>query len=307
MRGIRGPRPEMLGHQSFQRLPVDLLRTVERPLRTQRPEHAGIEQVELLVRHGRALRTFHRQPERQQQVLQDADVPGDDLALDLAFPGDRRHVELCAVRKAHRLQKAGEAPDVAREPLRPHFLIEVQARVAAEDVRGIGCTDHQGQQPDAQRATEVELGQLRGHEGMHRAVRRPSAQQVHPATAELAGARTRQDEARWRRLLHDGMDYGQQIRDALDLVDDHRLLPRRSGEQLSQALGTGAQPAMELRFEQVDEQGVGNAFAQPRRLPGATGPEDEAATVRKLEESTYEFHFRSKSGYTASNLLAPGS
>ena len=34
MAGVRGPGSEMLGHQSFERLPVDLLATVERPLGT---------------------------------------------------------------------------------------------------------------------------------------------------------------------------------------------------------------------------------------------------------------------------------
>ena len=64
---------------------------------------------------------------------------------------------------------------------------------------------------------------------------------------------------------------------------------------------------MELRFEQVEEEGVGQTVAQPSGLAGPAGTEDEATPVRKLEESTDEFHFRSKSGNTASNLLAPGS
>ena len=91
---IRGPRAEMLGYQPFQRLPVDFIRPIERPLGAQRAEHASVEQAYLLVRHSCALGAFakNRQSEHQQQVLQDANVPGDDLALDLAFSRHRRDV-----------------------------------------------------------------------------------------------------------------------------------------------------------------------------------------------------------------------
>ena len=137
---IRGPRAEMLSHQPFQCLPVDCLRPIERPLGAQRAEHASVEQVDLFVRHGRTLGAFakDRQSERQQQILQDANVPGDYLALDLAFSRHRRDVELPAVGEADRFQKPGEAANVSRKSLRPDFFIEIQARVGVEDIRGIG-------------------------------------------------------------------------------------------------------------------------------------------------------------------------
>ena len=53
IRRIRRPGPQVLGHESFQRLTVDLTGPVERAGGTQRPEDAGVEQIELVPDHGR--------------------------------------------------------------------------------------------------------------------------------------------------------------------------------------------------------------------------------------------------------------
>ena len=194
--GVRGPRAKMLGYQPFQRLPVDFLRPIGRPLGTQRAEHASVEQVYLLVRDRRTLGAFaeDRQPKGQQQILQDAHVPRGELALDLAFPGHRRDVELRAVGEADGFQKSGEGADVPRKALRPDFFIEVQVRVGVEDIRGISGAHHQGQQPDSECPVEIEFGQFRGHERMHRAVHGPASRQIHATAPEFSCAMGRKME-----------------------------------------------------------------------------------------------------------------
>ena len=198
--------------------------------------------------------------------------------------------------EADRLQEPGEPPDVAGQSLRPDLLIEVQAGVVVESARRIGCADHQRQQPDPQRPIEVEARQFRGHERMQRAMGRASAQQVYPAAPELAGARSGQHEARRRRLLQDRVDYREQLRDSLHLVDHHGPRPGPPREQLPQALGTGAQAAVQRRVEQVHEQRVRQPIPQPRGLAGPAGTEQEAASIGDPEKSTDEFHFVSKNG-----------
>ena len=236
------------------------------------------------------------QPEGQQQILQNAHVPGDDLAFDLAFPGHRRDVELRSVGEADRFQNPGEAANVPRKSLRPDFFIEVQARVGVEDIRGISGAHHQGQQPDSECPVEIEFGQFRGHERMHRAVHGPASQQIHATAPEFSCARTRQDEARRRRFLQDGVNNREKLGDPLDLVDHYRSLPGRACEQLPKALGTGSQAAMQRRFEQVQIEGIGKLVAQPSGLAGSARTEQEAALVRNLEESTYKFHYGSQNG-----------
>ena len=197
---------------------------------------------------------------------------------------------------ADRFQKPGEAANVSRKSLRPDFFIEIQARVGVEDIRGIGGAHHQGQQPDSERPVEIEFGQLRGHERMHRAMHGPASQQIHSTAPELSRARTRQDEARRRRFLQDGVNDREQFRYPLDLVDHHRRVPGRACEQIPKALGTGAQAALQRRFEQVQIQGIGEPVAQPGGFAGSARAEQEAALVRNLEKSTYEFHIGSQNG-----------
>ena len=183
-----------------------------------------------------------------------------------------------------------------------HLLVKVQARIGVEDIRRIGCGHHEGQQSDPERPIEVERGQLRGHEGMHRAVDGPATQQIHTAPAELAGARSREHEAWWRRPLQDGVDDGQELRNPLNLVDHHRVLAGRPRKQLVEALGPGVEAAMQRGIEQVQVQGIREPVAQPGGLAGSAGAEQEAALVRDLEESSYKFHFESKNGNSGSDL-----
>ena len=130
----------------------------------------------------------------------------------------------------------------------------------------------------------------------------PPAEQVHAAPPELPGARPREHEARRCRLLQDGVHDREQLRDPLDLVDDHGVPARRPRHQLPKALGAGAQAAMQGGVEQVQVQGVGQPPAQPGGFAGSARAEQEAAPVRDLEESTYKFHFASKNGKSVSRL-----
>lgn len=125
-------------------------------------------------------------------------------------------------------------------------------------------------------------------------------QQVHAAAAELACAGPGQHEAGRRRLLQQGMDHREQLRRTLYLVDDHRGLVERTRKPFPKALGTGVHAAMRLRVQQIDVQGVGKPVTQPRGLAGPAGAEQKATPVRYLKESTYQFHFVSKSGITDS-------
>ena len=97
---------------------------VEKSFSVQRTEPLRVERVELVAGRRRALDPFaeDRQPEGQQQVLQDTDVAGDHLALDFALPGHRRDVEWRAVGEADRFREPGEGADITGQPFRPDFL-----------------------------------------------------------------------------------------------------------------------------------------------------------------------------------------
>ena len=88
----------MLEHEPLERRAVDFGRPVERPLRPQRPEHAGIEKVELFVRHEFPPRALgeNGQPRGHQQILEYFQVAVHRRPPDLAFAGDGRRHELRA-------------------------------------------------------------------------------------------------------------------------------------------------------------------------------------------------------------------
>ena len=184
----------MLGHQSFQGLPVNLPGTVEGAGGTQRAEDACIEQVELVTRHGGSLCALaeNRQTKRDQQVFEDAYVLHNRLASHFALSGDRRDVQLAAVGEAHRLQEPREGSDVAHKALRPYLLIDVEAGVGIEGALGGGPVDHHRNQADPEGSLKVEVGQLGRHEGVEGPVKSPAAQKVDIAAAELAGAGSRE-------------------------------------------------------------------------------------------------------------------
>ncbi len=148
--------------------------------------------------------------------------------------------------EAGRLEEPREVPDVARQPLELHLLLQIQRGVGPQDlVGGIGRRD-EGQEPPAQGAGELEPRNLRGHEGVEVPKHRPAAEEVHPFLTQLAGAGPGEHEAvplgRFDQFVDDAEEFG----NPLDLVDDHRG-PRRSGEdELPEALGTRAQLAIQL-------------------------------------------------------------
>lgn len=78
----------------------------------------------------------------------------------------------------------------------------------------------------------------------------------------------------------------EQLRDALDLVDDHGLPFGRAGQQVPQPLGARAQAAVKGRVEQVQVQRSGQAVAQPRALACAARAEPEATLLGDSEKTT---------------------
>jgi len=145
------------------------------------------------------------------------------------------------------------APPSSRDALRYPVGASRPGRALVR-FRGV---NHQRQQPDPESPVQVELGQLRGHEGMHGAVDGATTQQVHAAPAELPGARTREYEAWRRRALQNGVDDGQEFRNPLNFVDHHRVLSR-----VTPQAAPGAARA-ELRGDDAGRDRAGRGTGRP--------------------------------------------
>ena len=137
----------MLGNQTFQCQAIDFLGSIQRALRPQGTEHAGIEDVELVVGHGLPLRSFaeYRQPVGQQQVLKNLDISRYHLTFDFAVSSDSSNVKLRSMRKTDCFQKSGEVADVSGETFAFHVLIDIEIDVGIEYARSVGRIQHQWQ------------------------------------------------------------------------------------------------------------------------------------------------------------------
>ena len=137
----------------------------------------------------------HREPEGEQQILQYLHISRDRADPSRHLAGHRAQVQRRALGEGHRFEEPGEGADVAGKPLGANFLVQVEGGEAAESRLGVGVGHHQRQETPPERRVEVEgVAQLGGHEGVEPAVRRPSAEEVHPAAPKLPGAGAGQRE-----------------------------------------------------------------------------------------------------------------
>ena len=223
-----------------------------------------------------ALRPFRedRDAVPQEEVLQDVDVRGDRLSLDLGLAGDVRDVEDAAVREARGLEEPGEGADVPRQAFEPHFLLEVEGGVGAEDVLRPAAGDDEGKEPVSQGPGQLEGLQLRRHERVKAADEGTTPKQVETSAPELSRARPREDEpatvARLEELVHDR----EELRDALDLVEDNGVAAGLPAYEVTQPLGPRRQLPLDLRPQEIDVERVGQyvlgatSTSRSRAAPG---------------------------------------
>jgi hypothetical protein len=88
-------------------------------------------------------------------------------------------------------------------------------------------------------------------------------------------------------LLHQSMDHIQQRWNLLHLIDHHHGDAGFGGHPLAQAFRPGLVVALSFGIEQVEPVGAAVGLAQPGRLAGATGTEQEKASGRFLQKSPY--------------------
>ena len=125
-----------------------------------------------------------------------------------------------------------------------------------------------------QEAIAVQLGRYERVQPGHA---RTTGQQVGAAPLQLARAAAGQHEPQRRVPLDEQVDFVQQRRTLLDLVDHHDPPSRLQG--LAQVLGMRAQLVKRVRFQQVVDRRVRERMADERALAGLAGPEQEDGAV----------------------------
>ncbi len=86
------------------------------------------------------------------------------------------------------------------------------------------------------------------------------------------------------------------MREPADLVDHDVGSGRGGADDFSQPFGAGREAPELLRAEQVDEKRIGKNRAQPGRLAGPAGAEEEERSGRKAEKSRQSRHNDGKNG-----------
>jgi hypothetical protein len=301
---IGDPCTQVLRHEPLEGRPLDLLGTIDRSARPEGSIDAGVEEVELWMGRGLAPRPLREDldPERKEEILQDLHVPGDGPLLELALPGHVGHVQHGPMRKADDLEETREGSHVAGPSFELDLLLEVEGRVGAERVLGtLGGAD-EGYQTKSKRLVETKRGKLGGHEGVQGPQDGSPREEVDAAAPQLARARTGEDELRVPPPGQVGVNDAQDLRHALDLVQNDHLPVRGAEDQLIQPFGPGLEVAIQVRLEQIDEESVGNGLTEPCRLARSAGSEQEEALFRQREESILYFHFETQIGNTTSEV-----
>ena len=134
-----------------------------------------------------------RDPEHDQRVLQNLDVPPRGLIPQTGLFAEGLHVENAARRCGHQVEEPGEATEVSHQRLGLDFLAQIGVGVTpkvggAQDV--ISLRVDAGKGAMRQRAVQVEVvPQLAGEQWVHVMNVNPPGQEVRLAAAELAGTR----------------------------------------------------------------------------------------------------------------------
>lgn len=128
-----------------------------------------------------------------------------------------------------------------------------------------------------QHPVEVECAaELGGGEREHHLLQRPPGQQVDAGRLQLAGTRSEQREPQAARL-DEAMDFVEQGRQPLHLVDDHPVARRLMADGLSEEGRVREQILVQPFVEQIDERRIRKRLARPRALADAAHAEQEEA------------------------------
>ncbi len=187
-------------------------------------------------------------------------------------------------------EEPGKAGQVAHECLRLDLLLEIGLHVRDQPIvsfrRLRGGHERQGAVP--QRRGEVEvLAHLLREEWVHLADEGPAREQVHAAVPKLARARAREDEPESPRL-DQAVYLVQELREALDLVDQHPSASLEGCKPLPEERGIGDEPLVERLVEEIHRRPREAEAGHPRALPRAPGSEEEERGFRGGENARIE-------------------
>jgi hypothetical protein len=137
---------------------------------------------------------------------------------------------------------------------------------------------------------------------MQMLLRRPSAQQIDALAAQLAGARSCQDELLTGLALDQQMHDLQQGGQFLHFINDDLGFVPVALHQFGQPFRPGGQESQGLRIEQVNPQRLGIVMGGPERLARATRTKQEKVIAARRENSRDKCHSEAQNGGTAANF-----
>ena len=296
--GIVVPGLQMLENETFERGSVDLGRPIKRSGRPDRPEHAGIEEVELLVRNQRALGPFgeNGKPCREEHVVQDGEVSVDSRPFDAAFACDFACRKNGTVREGGGFEKSRKSTEIADDSLGRHFFLDIKVDVGLENVGGVflRLADDERYHALPQCAGKRKVpAHLAGEERMAEPLDGPSAKQIGVFAAfEFSRAGSGKDELDAGIFVEQLVDNVQKRRNALDFVDHERVGCGVSGDDLGEALGTGFEGSADGGNKQIDDDRFRIGFLEPGCLARSSRTEQKETPAEAKYCAGFRFHAR---------------
>ena len=233
-----------------------------------------------------------REPESQQRVLEDLEVPRDRAARHARVAGEPGHVDDLPVEDGGHGEESRESREIPDEGLGLDLLLEVQPAVGLERFVAVWRRHDHGERAPSQGGLEDEVGpHLLGQQRMQEALDRPSGKEVRAQRLQPSRTGAAQDEPE-SVLLDVTMGFVEQPGKPLDFVDDDE---RATGQRTH--LGGEPRGLRQIRLvtplvQQVNPIGLRERLANPRALAGAAWAEEEERAARRAQEPRVEpvFH-----------------
>ena len=282
--GLLAVRPKQVQDPSFeQRAP--LLRRHGAVLPLRRPNQPRVDPVELRVTAlaNPQLRLVRRQPVRQQRVFQDVQVALHGGSGHAAVAREPRDVDGGAMAESGDRQEAGEAGQIPHQRFGADLLAQVELHVALQRGAPVLRRPDERDRPGPKRRLEIEVAaQFRGRQRVHRPAQRPPGQQIHAGRLQLARARPQEREAE-PALLDEPVNLVQQVRQALDLVDDDPAFGRNRPQLRREQGGIDQVVLVASLVEEIDPVSVGRFRRAQVLLPTPRTPRRKKLRLGRRE------------------------
>ena len=283
------PCSQLLKDKALQRGSVDFGGQIERPLRADGAEYAGVEEIELVVsdESARCPPRERRQSRRHQQIDEDREIGVHHRPAHSAVAGNVRGGIERAVGEGYCFEEAGECRKIPDETFVLDFFADIDSHVGGERLLPVVGGDDERNHAAHKGVFELEVpAHFRREERMAIVDDGASGQEIHAASFQFPCTGAGQYVSLGAAVAFDEpMNDWQKGTYALHFVNDDGAGVWGRVDHLGEPFRLGFEPSLDVLAQQIDIQGIGERIVEPCGLAGSSWPEKEEASFAEIDKS----------------------